>query len=334
MLTLHQLHAQGDLKASWQCRNLAASVDGVDGVLPGKTSEWRLDPPSRPSGIVADSVQDVKRCDPSSSSRGPAASLRCDATSGEALECSCFQVRYTPMDKCCQPTSQGALAAPANPLTPPSIQHLDSVRTPLGGTFTGQVNDHGRPHGHGVHHYPNGAVYDGEWSEGLAQGEGRLRFPNGNGYQGAWRGGFKHGQGHERYESGAEYDGRFENGVKEGTGTFSWPNETNYHGDFHRGQIHGEGRFRWPDKREYNGQWVSGIMHGVGKLDWPDGRSYTGHYQEGQKHGAGVYSWPDGSKCKGRWEHGKMHGSGTYVDPAGNSRHGRWALGECQYWTE
>mmetsp|Transcript_23039 Transcript_23039/g.51935 ORF Transcript_23039/g.51935 Transcript_23039/m.51935 type:complete len:342 (-) Transcript_23039:53-1078(-) len=240
------------------------------------------------------------------------------------------------------PAPQFSAAAVAASLQPQSEaapkRFVRDVRIPSGGIFSGQVSSTGRPHGEGTRQYPDGTVYEGQWTEGTADGEGQLRLglPAGPqmGYNGQWVDGLKQGQGVELYSSGAEYRGFFKGGKREGSGTLTWASGASYRGDFHRGGFHGEGRLSWSDGREYSGQWRNGLMHGVGRYQWPDGKAHEGHYLEDRRHGPGVFSWPDGSQCKGRWELGKLHGSGTYLDSEGHSRHGRWEQGEQLYWTD
>ena len=39
---------------------------------------------------------------------------------------------------------------------------------------------HGKRHGLGVYHYPNGDIYDGQWRKGRKEGYGIYMFADGN----------------------------------------------------------------------------------------------------------------------------------------------------------
>jgi len=42
-------------------------------------------------------------------------------------------------------------------------------------------------HGKGVYHYTSGAVYTGDFVNGLQEGKGAYEFPNGSKYEGEWQ---------------------------------------------------------------------------------------------------------------------------------------------------
>lgn len=50
-------------------------------------------------------------------------------------------------------------------------------------------------HGIGRSSEPNGAVYVGEWQNGLQYGRGKLTLSSGYTYVGDWVSGYKHGEG-------------------------------------------------------------------------------------------------------------------------------------------
>lgn len=53
----------------------------------------------------------------------------------------------------------------------------------------------GKMHGIGRSSEPNGAVYVGEWQNGLQYGRGKLTLSSGYTYVGDWVSGYKHGEG-------------------------------------------------------------------------------------------------------------------------------------------
>lgn len=46
------------------------------------------------------------------------------------------------------------------------------------GVYEGERNEKGERHGHGKSHFPNGDVFEGEYSEGQRSGVGIYRFKN------------------------------------------------------------------------------------------------------------------------------------------------------------
>jgi hypothetical protein len=109
--------------------------------------------------------------------------------------------------------------------------------------YSGNYKD-GFRSGFGKMVYPNGDIYEGEWTENLMQGEGSYTYKKTNDiYSGTWAGNKKNGEG--RYEFGSDSSvliGNWING-EIGTGTWELIGAGRYEGDFKRGRPFGEGRF-------------------------------------------------------------------------------------------
>ena len=57
-------------------------------------------------------------------------------------------------------------------------------------------------------HFPDGSLYDGEWSEGDKSGLGTYTYRNGDSYEGEWKSDEKHGKGTYTYKSsGTQFKG-------------------------------------------------------------------------------------------------------------------------------
>ena len=129
--------------------------------------------------------------------------------------------------------------------------------------------------------YPNGDVYDGNWSGGKYDGKGIFLSQSGYRYEGIWRGGKRHGAGRETLPDGMVYDGEFVDNARHGRGVLKWPKgvggggEGEYIGEFQEGKRGGRGRQVWRDGDGklyvYEGDWEDDLMHGQGTI-WEDGR--------------------------------------------------------------
>jgi len=90
--------------------------------------------------------------------------------------------------------------------------------------------------GQGKMTYGDGAVYIGEFRNGLRDGKGTLTYPNEAGlYIGEFRNNLSHGKGALSLRNGMRYEGQFVSGFPSGHGTYSFPNGTRLVGDFEKG---------------------------------------------------------------------------------------------------
>jgi hypothetical protein len=107
-------------------------------------------------------------------------------------------------------------------------------------------------HGKGTMRWKDGACYDGEWKQGIAQGQGKFTSANGDiytgkfvannasghgtmilkenqtTYTGAWVKDQQHGIGEEKYNNGASFTGNFKEGHKNGFGIYNWADKSTY----------------------------------------------------------------------------------------------------------
>lgn len=185
-------------------------------------------------------------------------------------------------------------------------------------------------HGSGLHLYPNGDYYKGNFTNGEVQGLGQFVRIEGASYDGEWKDSRQSGNGVETWKDGSVYTGNFKEGKKEGIGSFKWADGSKYEGEFKHNQLEGRGKYVWSDGRVYEGQWQRNKMHGIGKFSWPDGKTYEGGYFSDQKSGYGVFRWPNGKLYEGNWQDNKMHGTGTIIDPSGKQTTGAWVNGQLK----
>ena len=105
--------------------------------------------------------------------------------------------------------------------------------------------------------YPTGTVYEGEWSDGMA---------NGNGY--------------EKYSDGSIYRGEWLNDKKSGDGKYQLADGSYYSGEWLDDKPNGNGLFRYTDGSIYSGEWVYGKRCGKGMMIAPDGKVVMGLWKD------------------------------------------------------
>mmetsp|Transcript_2777 Transcript_2777/g.6631 ORF Transcript_2777/g.6631 Transcript_2777/m.6631 type:complete len:145 (-) Transcript_2777:111-545(-) len=87
------------------------------------------------------------------------------------------------------------------------------------GHYTGELKGKFVKHGKGVLSYTDGAVYDGEFKDGVFHGMGTFTWAaTGESYTGWWEDGQMHGKGRFDYASGGTYVGGFSRGKMHGFG--------------------------------------------------------------------------------------------------------------------
>jgi hypothetical protein len=73
--------------------------------------------------------------------------------------------------------------------------------------------------------YPNGDIYDGQWSHNKKNGYGVQKFAKGDIYKGNWVNDKMHGQGEILHADGSRYEGQFFEGEKvHGEGYYNYKN--------------------------------------------------------------------------------------------------------------
>lgn len=99
----------------------------------------------------------------------------------------------------------------------------------------------------------NGAMYVGQFSNGMRNGKGKQVWPDFTLYEGYWLDDRAHGRGRLIHANGDVYEGE-------------WKDD----------KAHGSGVYTRTDGSTYTGQWSEDLQHGYGIEKWNDGSSYEG----------------------------------------------------------
>jgi hypothetical protein len=153
------------------------------------------------------------------------------------------------------------------------------------GTYKGQVNKNGDPHGKGSIYWLNGDISIGKFKNGKLNGKGKYTWKNGSIYQGEFKDNEINGIG--KYFNGDLYIGYFKEGKKEGKGKYYWNLEKNSNGDWYEGEYkedkkNGYGKMYWKDGKYFEGQWKNDLKHGPGVFYEANGKTRKQFYSYDQ----------------------------------------------------
>ena len=199
-----------------------------------------------------------------------------------------------------------------------STPQLNGPTAPKGDPNAGVLT---LPNGRNVSVYPYELSYTGVAS---------YAWPDGRVYRGTFTNGLADGIGDEYLPSGEHYSGSWSKGMREGQGTLELPDQSRYEGGFHENARSGLGTLTNPEKGSYQGQWQKDLPEGEGQFDYTDGSIYQGHWSQGRRNGYGRYQRPDGSDYQGDWLNDIPHGFGKVIEANGVSYDGGWVSGKRQ----
>jgi len=169
-----------------------------------------------------------------------------------------------------------------------------------------------------VHQFPNGDVYEGEWSftttaTGARQlqksGFGIYRFADGQRYEGEWLDDQMAGLGTMVFRTGDRYEGSFRAGQPDGEGVFRYANGHAYAGEVRTNRPEGKGELTYANGDRYQGQVADRLPSGFGALTLNGtGGKHVGRFRAGVQDGPGVATTYDGLQHSGTWQGGRMMG--------------------------
>lgn len=184
--------------------------------------------------------------------------------------------------------------------------------------------------GKGKRVYPNGSVYEGDFTDGVQHGQGKMVYTDGNIYEGEWDRGAAHGRGRLVYPEGGYYEGEFQNNEPQGQGKLVYSDGNVYEGAWERGMTHGHGRVEYSDGNVYEGEWVRNRTHGHGKIVYADGGYYEGSFEDDAAHGKGTMVYENGNVYEGGWQRGMANGHGKLRYTNGTIYEGNFENNEPQ----
>ena len=146
----------------------------------------------------------------------------------------------------------------------------------------------------------NGAMYKGDFLDGVAHGVGTCRWPDNSSYTGDWAHGRREGEG--RYVGGRNaYEGSWQGGHRHGHGIHKVGGYTIYEGGWCMNQRSGHGILTDLDGSRYRGTFASNKRHGEGQQVYADGNMFAGHWQHDARQGTGEFVWTNGDIVTGVW---------------------------------
>ena len=208
-----------------------------------------------------------------------------------------------------------------------SLPYLEPYESENGAIYIGQWKN-GLRHGRGKQYSKDGSIYEGEWFNDKINGKGRLIYGDGNVYLGDWLNEKAHGYGEYFHLDGGKYAGEWFEDKRHGKGYETWSDKASYEGQYQIGKRHGKGTYHWADGSIYEGNFSKNIIQGFGKFRWSDGRIYEGNWENYKMHGKGIYIWVDGQKYEGEYVNDRKEGYGIFEWPCGKKYKGNWINGK------
>ena len=134
------------------------------------------------------------------------------------------------------------------------------------------------PHGKGKERFPNGAVYEGDFEDGLAHGEGVLTASGGAIYSGEFQSEKISGRGEWLLLSGEKHSGIFLDGSLNGPGTIEFPSGDTISGEFVDNVIVGDATYLRENGDKWVGKFLGGLPTGVGLARLANGDAYPARF--------------------------------------------------------
>lgn len=172
-----------------------------------------------------------------------------------------------------------------------------------GGTYEGELESSGLPHGQGTWNAPTGFIWKGIFAEGLFHGPGVLHRRNGGAMRGVWQNQAANGEFEDINDApgGGRYVGNFQDTTRHGEGTLESASGYIYKGQFRKNEMHGPGERRYRNGDHYIGESAHGSMHGKGRMVYVSSATYEGEWNNNKRQGSGTLVVPKSYKFSGIW---------------------------------
>ena len=199
--------------------------------------------------------------------------------------------------------------------------------------------------------FANGALYEGNMSNGKIHGMGTLWFANGDVYKGYWNMNRREGEGILNTVDGLSYQGTFANNQLHGHARIYDGSGGYFEGTWVNGVNTGGGYYISTDGVKTKGYWTGGGFKagalpaiqetkevladcnlvpcgsGRGRMVFDDGSVYAGFCLNGLPDGEGECRYVNGEVYRGHWNHGRPSGMGHYTYTNGVVLSGEWEDG-------
>lgn len=162
----------------------------------------------------------------------------------------------------------------------------------------------------------NGQVwmYEGSTANGARHGYGLIFNENGALFRGQFVNGVQNGPG-EWTNAARREVGTFQSYALQGQGIRRESGGGRYEGGFDKDQYSGYGRMTWPSGDRYEGHFLAGRRNSLGSYSWPSGNRYQGNWENDLRAGTGVMHYADGGRFEGTWRAGeRVNGRLTLPD--------------------
>lgn len=145
----------------------------------------------------------------------------------------------------------------------------------------------------------------------VSTGTGEYLHKNGALYRGEWRNGIKHGKGWIRFNDGSLYEGDWLEGKRTGKGVLRWSKKEIYSGGFRDNELDGQGEYTYASGNQYSGGWDMGVRQGKGSFKWANGDSYIGDWDKDKRTGYGRINYAKPVEWyEGQFVNGELSGEG------------------------
>jgi len=183
------------------------------------------------------------------------------------------------------------------------------VTYPNGDVYEGDFSEEKKKHGNGKYTYKlkqsdedededatNQHTYEGEWKDGVKSGNGIMIYPDGSKYTGEWANGRRHGQGVYRYCNGDIFSGTWADGGKNGNGVYVYANDVQLVGSW-SSDTFSSGKWIFKDGTVYEGEFDNSAPTGDGLFAFASGNAQMGDFiRVGEKQ---ILRWrPGGARWK------------------------------------
>lgn len=159
--------------------------------------------------------------------------------------------------------------------------------------------------GRGTLRFTDGALYRGQFADGLFEGEGSITYPNGSVYVGHFHRQLQDGHGILTDAAGNSYEGEWRGGQRNGWGKITYSDGAYLHTNWHNDSIIAEVTYTFANGDRYLGAMKNFELSGFGEMVYKNGERYRGEWRRNRPGGEGTMYYPNGMSVSGQWVNGR-----------------------------